>query len=927
MNIIEKINKIDELFNRSVQEHKTEMTECLDEPVTRSYFIRKLSGAFEPDWFEFAIRKGIISFSDIPEVIKSEDSEGKITLGFKNWEGAFPIVEAAKALSKFPKLTGLLLGVINEFIDLAKERQNDDTRNFTVDYHIAKSILLLPITLLEDKHLEFVFEFGLRRDRSLLSRELVNSFFPRALEDNKGLAMHLLDRFFTPIFEKRLHRAHSVIDDYTLENFSKTASEILYKHLGYDVVKWSIDKLKSVSDKHKFMFSKIELTSLEPDPQNSNETNLNFSLTRLVIELLSKMPNDELGEQLPVLIKLDDHIISRIAYYLIDRNYKDFCHLFWKQENPLNRFEAKLEIYRLIRRHCEDFSAEEVNIITMWIDDLDVDRSENESEEQHEKYKAYRQLEWYLALESIHYKYAELLIQPYNNLRKITEGSQPSHPGYDSFFTISSGGDFSSTNRILGRSVVDVLNLLANKDKWDGYNIYGLQQDLREYVVTSHAEVLEHLYKFEALPIPFIYNFVDGFRGMAEKGVTMDISNLLDFFRILVENRADLWDLSIDGRDKSGSIGMIAWTLRTIVRNDDYTITIDQIKNAIQSLIVMEAKYSGAFEWLNNDPVNDVMNSSRGHIYDAMIACSIREVKVNGGEPFWDEAVKDVFTQRLTEKSGSVEFYWSLGFKVPQISYMDIAWLERYKELLMEIMDGKYQLPVFYGYLLFSGQLYTNLYKLFYPTYLSQIGEKIENATIVRRLVEHIWVAFAIDLEKSDSLLNRVIESADIQKLVFLIDRIKIEDALDIDGKTRYVWEKILSIAEVSKDRHLKEKAFEMVYFAELLRDFEIGDLDLFNRTISLEKTDVNTYRLLKIVETKLRAKNYEMAGQLLEILLQKISADAFFDEGKLNEILEDLYKNGNNEYADRIAIGAVDRRNFSAIGIYNKYHKDGTII
>lgn len=923
MNIIEKINKVDELFNRSIPEYGHEMMECLNEQVTRSYFLRKLSREFEPNWFEFAVRKGIISFSDIPEAIRSEDSNGKITVGFKNWEGAFPIVEAAKALSRFPSLRKLLLDIINQFIGLARERQDDETRNFTVDYYIAKSILSLPINLLEHNHLEFVFEFGFRRDRSLLSREIVSSFFPRTLEDYKGLAMHLLDRFFTPISEKKIHRVQSIIDDYTLENFSKTSPNMLYEHLGNDVVKWSVDKLKSVSEKHKFMFSTIELTSLEPDPQNSNETDLNFSLTRLVIELLSQIPKDKLGEQLSVFINLDDHIISRIAYYMIDRNYKDFCHLFWKQENPLNRFEAKLEIYRLIRRHCEDFSAKEVTIITNWIDRLNVDRSETESEEQYEKYKAYRQLEWYLALELIHYKYSEQLIQPFNKLREITEGSQPSHPGYDSYFTLSSGEKLSSSNRILGRSAVDVLNLLANKEKWDGYNIYGLQQDIRAYVVTSQAEVMEHLYKFEVLPIPFIYNFVDGFRGMAEKAATMNISRLLDFIRMLVENRPDIWDLSIDGRDKSGSIGMIAWTLRTLVRNNDYDITIDQIKNAIQSLIVMEAKYNGAFEWLNNEPVNDIMNSSRGQIYEALIACSIREVKVAGGEPFWDEEVRDVFTRRLTERSGSVEFYWSLGFKVPEISYLDMEWLENYKELLIEVQNGKYKLPVFYGYLLFSGQLYTNLYELFYSTYLSQIGEKIENATIVRRLVEHVWVAFAIDLEKSDSLLDGVIESADIQKLAFLIDRIKIEDSLDIDEKTRFVWEKILFIAEVSKDRHLKEKAFEMVYFAELLKDFSVPDLNLFNRTISLEKADVNTYRLLKIVEAKLRDMNYEMAGQLLVIVLEKVSADAYFDEGKLIEILEDLYKNGKSQYADRIAIDAVDRRNFNAIGIYNKYHKD----
>ncbi|WP_025142145.1 hypothetical protein [Pedobacter jeongneungensis] len=169
-------------------------------------------------------------------------------------------------------------------------------------------------------------------------------------------------------------------------------------------------------------------------------------------------------------------------------------------------------------------------------------------------------------------------------------------------------------------------------------------------------------------------------------------------------------------------------------------------------------------------------------------------------------------------------------------------------------------------------------------------------------------------------MLNTIIKSADIQKLEFLIDRMKIEDVLDKDEKIRDVWGKILSIAEVSDDRHLKEKAFEMVYFAKLLANLTIADFDLFNRTISLEKADVNTYRLLKIVETKIRTNNYEMAGQLLELLLQKISADAYFDESKLIEILEHLYKNGQIKYADRIAIGAVERGNFGAV-IYNNYH------
>lgn len=59
-----------------------------------------------------------------------------------------------------------------------------------------------------------------------------------------------------------------------------------------------------------------------------------------------------------------------------------------------------------------------------------------------------------------------------------------------------------------------------------------------------------------------------------------------------------------------------------------------------------------------------------------------------------------------------------------------------------------------------------------------------------------------------------------------------------------------------------------------------------------------------------------------MDVLLEKLPSDAYFDESKMNEIIEELYKNGKQEYADRLAIGAVERRNFSAIEIYNKYHQ-----
>jgi hypothetical protein len=921
-NIIETLNKIDHLYSETSLEEADKMIEYVRGPVERSYFIQKLSGQFVTNWFEFACNRGILSFDQIPKAIRYEDAEGKVSYGFKNWEGAFAILEAAKAIPQNHGVTDLLLSLVDDYISMVQQQKNDTNRNFTADYHICRVILLLPLNLIGSKYLNFVIDFGLARDPSTLSRELVGSFFNRALKGDHDLAMRLLDLFFTPVFGKRQYKVHAKIDDYTLENFTKSAPPKLYEQLGNGVMEWALYKLDKVSEEEPLPFTKFELPSLEPDTQNSSESDFNFSIVRLVTGLLSELPTEELGAKLKSLLTSKQRIMRRIAYYLIDRKYKNLSGLFWKQPNPLNEWEAKLEIFRLVKRNGAQFDSDQVKTVVQWINDLIVDQGEKESAIEYKQHKAYRQLEWYLALEPIHYKYPDLLIQPYNKLQEITKGQVPSHPGYDSYFTIRPGGDYSQNNRILNKPAIDVLNMLANQQKWEGYNVYGLQQDVRDYVVASYSEVAGHLNEFQAIPISFIYNFMDGFRSIAEKTGTLNIPQTFSFINSFIDQRQDLWDFSEEGREKSSSVGMIAWVFNTVVRNNEYLLNVNDVKLAIDTLIKMENNYSLEFTWLNNDPVTDIMNSTRGKIYEALMGCSIREVKIQAAQPFWDEKVQQLFTKRLTTHPGSTEFYWSLGFNIPQISYLNMNWLKNNKNVLMEYKDDRFDNPVFYGYLLFSTQLYTNLFEFFYATYFSQVTALIDNSVATRRLAEHIWVAFAIDLPGANQLIDRLIQSENEQQLGFLIDRIKIEDGITKDQKIRYVWDTILPIAEKSGSKSLRNKAFEMVYFAELLSDFINHDLDLFMRTVSLGRSDINSYRLLKIIEAKLKTKNYALSGQLLEILLNNVTSEAFFDEGKLIEIIEVLYQNQELKLADQIAIAAVERRNFRVVSVYNKYHK-----
>jgi len=398
-------------------------------------------------------------------------------------------------------------------------------------------------------------------------------------------------------------------------------------------------------------------------------------------------------------------------------------------------------------------------------------------------------------------------------------------------------------------------------------------------------------------------------------------SSTLRFVDEFIKERTDLWNFSESQREKSTSVGMIAWLLNTLVRNSNDDLKPKDLTLAIHSLIQMEQRYTVDFTWLNGEPLNDIMNSTRGKIYDALINCSIKEVRINQNRAFWDNEIEKLFTERLLSKTASTEFYWSVGFNIPQISYLNMSWLSAHKSALMSYETDEFEQPVFYGYLLFSAQLYTNLFDFFYDEYLQQVPVLTDTSNISRRFVEHVWVAYAIDLPRAERLIDYLIASENPQQLLFLVDRIKIEQTATNTQRIRRIWKSILSIAERSDDRDLQNKLFELIYFVEILSDFSESDLDLFERTIALGGININSYRLLKMVEGKINAQEFSVGGRLLNILLDNISSEAYFDEEKIIEMVETLYQHKELTLADQISIKAVERKNFRLVKVYNKYH------
>ena len=767
-NVIEEINQLDFVFENPATVKVQFVKRLLEKPVVKAYLFQKLSKNFNPSWFFLLFELRYFAPETIPGPIIIVDENGKEMKGFQGWQGSFVIWEAAKfnAIETNFSLTKILLELIDDYINYAYLNKENTDRNFATDYYFCQFIFLLPLKQISQKHINFINDFGLSRDRSILSNDLTEKLFLRALDaKDERLIYKLLELFFSPTREKNEMRLASVIEDYYVQGFAKEIPEKLFKCLHEGSIEWAIRKLDILSRRFQYQFLKFNITSLEPDMQNSPSEGLNFAIVDLLVGLFKQLENSKLRSYILRLLQSKRSILKRIAFFFIDQQYNSFYDIFWEQENPLNFFEGKLEIFRIINRHCTAFKKIQVDELLENIDKLKILKEKYGTSKDRKRYLAYKKLEWLSALEPIFLAYPEI-VNRYNNLKKTTSGQTTSHPGYDSYFEVRPGGEYDEVKRIFKLPTRDVVNLLNNPTQWNGYNGWGLEQDLRDYVINNLELVTKNLNDFKQIPISFLYNFIDGFRSLSEKKVIMDFNVIYEFITDFIADRNELWDNEKNVSDRSNSIGMIAWLIDSVSENSAYELNIGLLEKGNNILLFIEKNYHLTFKALNNDPGFDIINSTRGKIYRAMISSSLRELKINPRNGvYWNSKIRERFTERVTDGSLYPEFYWSVGFMTPQISYLDFNWLSSNKSQLFIYREEFDSDPPFYGYLLRSSELYSNLFQLLKDRYEVELDTLTERNSKTQRLVEHILIAFIAKVTEAEPILEKLLQKPTRNKL------------------------------------------------------------------------------------------------------------------------------------------------------------------
>jgi hypothetical protein len=465
----------------------------------------------------------------------------------------------------------------------------------------------------------------------------------------------------------------------------------------------------------------------------------------------------------------------------------------------------------------------------------------------------------------------------------------------------------------------ELMAFLSNSELWKGYNKYGLDQDLGQYLTSKRSQLLTDPSKFKALPPEFLYTFADSLRILAEKSREDSWESVLQFVSKYAQEKSIYEFVKDEDKDRESSFGMIAWFISALSENLDREFPANEIEIATNILIELDNNFKREFKPTSDDQF-DVINSTRGKIYEAMIKLSLRAAKIAVNEQRWIPAIKQQFTERLHGEY--YEFFWICGMNTPPISYLDMNWLkENYKALFTHDDKGH---AAFGSYLLFSRQVYSDLFELFKEEYFDRINYFKDISSVTHKLISHIVAAYLFNMNGAAEMIDRIFEQGNKDQLGYVIKSINFEAGILESEKLISLWSRLLSAFEGGIPIE-KSLLSETLRFPEHLSDLDEQSQNLFLQTIKFADQSTRTYSLINMLVKKIMGNSLEIGGTLLLALVSNLNGFSL-DEEKINEIITYLYEKKQTVTADAIVGEMVKKRNFEVIPIYNKFHSTDTV-
>ncbi len=906
--------RIDKLANKYTPKNWSKIKNYFKVKGIKGYFFKKISEIRDSSqWLKPIYKDGYFKPEKNPHPYKLSNREGYKIPDWPELKFLEKIaVDNVKIEDK--KIEKEILKIINEIISY-KNKDNKRIDNYFTDLAILKILYTLPMYYIKNLHLKFIKEaLNTKYGNRLFARELCEEFIPKFIKDQaKNLLLRLLEIILAYRKEIRglTDEYKPIIDEHILKDFLNKNKKDLANLCGKEASLIGINKIGEILKKDKYEFDIHSIWTINDEKQPRSTDSYTYQIVRFVRDIYEQSNPETIKEDISILLKKKHSIFKRIAIYVINQHYKKLNVLFWQgwqDNNPLDNYQLKPEIYELFKNNCTFFSKEQIRKIISWINMKDY-------KEETKEVKAYRRKEW---LEILLKTNDPKILKEYEKNKKINP-KPVTYPGKVVWMDIywdDSVSPFTS-KELLEKTNEQISQVLINfKEEKDlkKPTQEGLEDSLRKSITADPGKYTKNLQPFFKLPLPYHRIILQGLNSAWRENKSLSWENVFNYILAIIDtknnNHRDFWEVEHEkGRYnyRNSIITEIAHLIHEGTKNDDHAFDEMLLPIAERILLLLARNVKSSLN-TTGDLHSRIINSVKYDIFSAMISYSLRYVRTNpdlAKEDRWKKEIKEDFTNRLGNET--LEFYFTLGQYFLNLYYLNKEWVQKNVNKIFPKEDILLWKSSITGYFAYADKVYLEIYNLLKRNniLLGALNYKFSEEHINEKVIQHICIGYIEnweELKDHNSLISKILEDKkeyQIAEVVRFVEMFRENLTEKVKQKTKPLWKRIFDIiSENEKKSEFQDIAVELIDWLNLVDKI---DEDIFN-WLKLSVKYIDQYNPGMVYQKfyKHIDKNPEKIGKLiLEMLKYKVPVP--YDIEDITKVVEFLYSRNQKESANEI--------------------------
>jgi len=904
-----------------------------------NYFFRKVSTI---NWFVLLKKEG---YFDADRVPGPEPTEKEGFFYIPEWN-VLQYLERISQQVKKPE-NGEYINELLEIIKNVTEYHVKNVKsldNYRTWYYFVKILLNIPNEKIPLDIIDLIPTWlDSKFDSSVCGSEIAINLLKKFLNDNPedikkaeklidyitNLKSVPLSKEKAKIFGKKEENKF-IIDPYWLEKAFKKYkyAELIGEKCTYNVINVITGKIKSLLKKE------VDGTYRSFYQEKSYITDEPLELLTFILKtiLLIKANIDIDSTRTLLRNYLEDKYLYfvKMAIFVIGQNMDKYSNLFWEildTEIGIKIMANTLYLgdeLKVLLNNLNDFSDEQRIIIAKKIEES---AKSLKFEEEPEKYRALHKQEIYEALSHDH-QFKKL----YEEMKKITNIDVRLHPAIEEAeVRWGPGSSPLRKEEIIQMSNIELaeyLKTFKTEDFWKGPTVGGLADLLEEVARENPEKFINNLNPFKNVSFIYVYKILHGIRNAWNNKKTIEWNKLFQFLEEYI-NREEFWDNKLisdkdkwpDKADNKWIISTIADLIQDGTRDDAWAFPEKYFDNAEKILFLILDKLKPDEYKEINDYVGFTLNTPFGSTITAMILLSLRMVRMDEKRGIekdtkWKTNFREKYNKILDKKI--IEGFTNLGRYLPNLHYLDNAWVEAKIKNLEDKKGTEYWEAFMQGYLS-SNRIYNKIYKIMRDHYKFAIDFEFKEKQYSKHLVEHISIAYLMGIESIDepkSLFKQILDNFKHEQVSTIIglfwmqrDYINKDEAKYKDTRKRILnfWDwlyrkyKDKEFLE-NKDKRILSNAVKLAIILPEINDEYFKWLMLSATYVNV---DYNASFLIEYLnELKDKSKNKKTAEYIGEIFLKMLKSFPIipdYNRKHIISIVEYLYKSKAGSLADEI--------------------------